>query len=64
MTRLTASVARKLVEMLNEVKAGTFVPKYPLDNVTMKHRVCHCKGFLGHDRKDGLLGVSHGANAD
>ncbi len=42
--RLAADVARKLVELLNEMKAGTFVPKYPLDNVTMKCRACHCKG--------------------
>jgi len=49
--RLTADVARKLVEMLNEVKAGTFTPKYSLDSVTMKCRACHCKGSTLQDTR-------------
>lgn len=49
--RLTADVAKKLVEILNSVKDGIYQPQYSLDNVTMKCRGCHCKGSSLEDSR-------------
>ena len=42
--RLTADVAKKLVELLNAKADGTFVAAYPLDERTASCRGCHTKG--------------------
>ncbi len=49
--RLTADVAKKLVEILNAVKEGSYTPQYSLDEVTMKCRGCHCKGSTLEDTR-------------
>ncbi len=49
--RLTADVAKKLVEILNDVYAGRFTPKYSLDQRTQSCRGCHCKGGTLQDTR-------------
>jgi len=49
--RLTADVAKKLVEILNAVHEGSFTPKYSLDSRTQSCRGCHCKGSTLQDTR-------------
>lgn len=43
---MTASVARKTVEILNRQHAGTFMPAYPVPGRVQECRACHDKGGI------------------